>query len=374
VQGVAGFAGEVVTFAGRLLTVSRKRAAEIVTQLGGIAEPDLSVRTTLLVIGADSAAATTGTPTETDAKIRRAAERVHEPDAPRLLIVDEDAFCMRAGLITPAILRGQYYACGAIRSMYTAIRDEHLRYLEKWGVLRSVVRTPGETWFAFSDLAVIKQANDELARGAGVKGLLRTLAAEREGQLALDFHARGDGSPRIVHLAPRPERASAASKVGREPENTADLDAAEELFVQASRLDTDDATGRPAAMTAYRRALLLAPQLVPAMVNLGNMHYAEDQFAEAQALYVQAALTDPECFEAHFNLGNLLHDLGRFREAESAYREALRIDPQFADAHFYLAVTLEKQNRSPEARPYWKRYQDLAPQGEWAELAKEFTE
>ena len=86
------------------------------------------------------------------------------------------------------------------------------------------------------------------------------------------------------------------------------------------------------------------------------------------------ALADPDCLEAHFNLGNLLHDLGRFGEAERCYREALRIDAGFADAHFYLAVALEKQRRSGEARPHWKRYQELAPDGEWVELAKEFTE
>jgi tetratricopeptide (TPR) repeat protein len=154
----------------------------------------------------------------------------------------------------------------------------------------------------------------------------------------------------------------------------ADFEAAGRLFAEGSALDTGEVSSRAAAMAAYRRALLLAPHLVPAIVNLGNLHYAEDHFPEAQALYLEAALTDPDCFEAHFNLGNLLHDLGRFSEAEGAYREALRVDPACADAHFYLAVTLEKLRRSAEARPHWKRYQELAPDGEWVELAREFTE
>ena len=41
-------------------------------------------------------------------------------------------------------------------------------------------------------------------------------------------------------------------------------------------------------------------------------------------------------------------------------------------AHFYLAVTLEKLGASSEARPHWQTYRTLAPQGAWAELAKEF--
>jgi tetratricopeptide (TPR) repeat protein len=81
-----------------------------------------------------------------------------------------------------------------------------------------------------------------------------------------------------------------------------------------------------------------------------------------------------DCFEAHFNLGNILHDLGRFDRALVCYRDAVSLNPTYADAHFYLAVTLEKTGHSPEAKPHWKCYQELAPEGEWIELAREFSE
>ena len=83
---------------------------------------------------------------------------------------------------------------------------------------------------------------------------------------------------------------------------------------------------------------------------------------------------DPDCFEAHFNLGNIHHDLGRFDDALVCYRDAVALNPGYADAHFYLAVTLEKTGHSPEAKPHWKAYQELAPEGEWIELAREFPE
>jgi TolA-binding protein len=371
-----GFGGEVVTFVGRLLTMSRKQAAEIVARHGGVWEPDVTPRTTLVVAGAEAPgpAVANGADPEPDRRIRRAADRAQETGAsPR--IVSEDEFCERAGTLTPTALRTQHYPRSAIRGMYPAVGDEHLRYLEKWGLLRAVVRTPGETWFGFADLAVIKQASEELSRGASVKAILRAFTAERTGQLALDFQARSEPpSTRVVRLRARTGRPSIDDAPGPQTSATMDPEAAEALFVEASQLDTGEAASRPAAMAAYRRALLLAPQLVPALVNLGNLHYAEDHFPEAQALYVEAIIGDPDCFEAHFNLGNLLHDLGRFADAESCYREAIRIDPRFADAHFYLAVTLEKLRRSADARPHWKRYQELSPDGEWAELAKEFTD
>jgi hypothetical protein len=55
-------------------------------------------------------------------------------------------------------------------------------------------------------------------------------------------------------------------------------------------------------------------------------------------------------------------------------RGALAIAPGYADAHFYLAVTLEKLGRSSDAKPHWVSYRRLAPNGEWVELAREFSE
>ena len=66
--------------------------------------------------------------------------------------------------------------------------------------------------------------------------------------------------------------------------------------------------------------------------------------------------------------------LGRFTEAQLCYAESLKLNPFYADAHFYLAVTFEKMGASQEARPHWLAYQQLAPQGEWVALAKEFSD
>jgi tetratricopeptide (TPR) repeat protein len=128
------------------------------------------------------------------------------------------------------------------------------------------------------------------------------------------------------------------------------------------------------AAAAYRKALVVDPTLVPAIVNLANIHYARDELIEAQALYERAIGLDRHCFEAHFNVGNINHDLGRYDDALHCYRNAVALNPGYADAHFYLAVTLEKTGNSTEAKPHWKAYQELAPNGEWVELAREFSE
>ena len=63
-----------------------------------------------------------------------------------------------------------------------------------------------------------------------------------------------------------------------------------------------------------RHALEVDPYLVPALINLANIHYSRDEIAEAQALYERAISLESDVFEAHFNLGNILHDLGRYPE------------------------------------------------------------
>ena len=39
-----------------------------------------------------------------------------------------------------------------------------------------------------------------------------------------------------------------------------------------------------------------------------------------------------------------------------------------------IAQWLEKLGMSDDARPHWRAYRQLAPNGEWVELAREFSE
>jgi hypothetical protein len=36
---------------------------------------------------------------------------------------------------------------------YEHVRDDHLRYMEKWGLIRPVHRQHGDAYYAFTDLA-----------------------------------------------------------------------------------------------------------------------------------------------------------------------------------------------------------------------------
>ena len=293
--------------------------------------------------------------------------------------------------MTSSSAAGGPYTSRDIRSLYPSITENHLRYLEKWGLVR-VGAARGDRLYSFADLLTVKHAAAELEHGTPLRVVLRSLLAERQGQLELDFqpgHANAD-TPRakVVSLTARKERIEsiAASSISPGPGASCDasLDAyvgsdpqralAARYFAEGSRLDDGDGRKMEDAASAYRKALVVDPDLVPAIVNLANIHYARDELIEAQALYERGISLDPECFEAHFNLGNIHHDLGRYPHALTCYRAAVALNPEYPDAHFYLAVTLEKAGQSSEAKPHWRTYQDLAPHGEWADLASEFTD
>jgi tetratricopeptide (TPR) repeat protein len=367
------FRGDVVVFTGKLWSLGRREARAVVERSGGAAEEDVTLRTTVLVVGGETYP--DGVPdlrrlahdhSTHSQKLRRAAQ-LNAESANRIRVISEDDFCRLVGLPSVAELREKHYGQRDVLAMYRALREDHLRYLQKWGFIRPAFRNNADTFYSFSDLTLLRQVHHELQRGVSFRAVLRDLQAMRSGQLTLDF--RIDAHPaRIIALKPKEPAPRPA------PEWPREITGAEEYFLLGSLLDDGTPEHQEEAAQAYRRALEEDPDLVAALINLANIHYANDELAEAQALYERAILLDQSYFEAYFNLGNIHHDHGRYLEAERCYRAALLLNPQYPDAHFYLAVTLEKMGRSGEARQHWKHYQALAPQGEWVELAREFSD
>lgn len=382
--------GATVVFSGKLWSFGRKEARGLVEELGGATDEDVTVRTTLLVVGA--ASYPDGAPelsvllddTSTQSvKLRRVAQ-INAETPGRIRVLSEDEFCRLAGQPAVAERRTQHYGQKDVLAMYPALRLDHLRYLEKCGLIKPAFKNNADTFFGFSDLTTLRQLAGELQQGAALRAAVRTLQASRTGQLAFDF--RLDAQPaRIIDLRSRsgisPKRPSAAeadtsgtvSTLGT-GEGVRELSSAEQYFLMGSLLDDGSPERIEEAVKAYRRALDEDPDLVAALINLANIRYSRDELAEAQALYERAIVLDPTYFEAHFNLGNIHHDHARYGDAELSYRAALALNNAYPDAHFYLAVTLEKMGRSVDARAHWRAYERLAPKGEWVELAREFSD
>ena len=379
------FVDQTVVFTGKLSSLGRREAQALVERLGGTSADQVTSRTTMLVVGAEGFSRT-GAPksnrredgqAEKSNKVKK-AEEVNARSPGSVRILSEEDFCKLGGLPTADSLKQQLYSLRDIRELYSSVRDDQLRYLEKWGLICSVVRTNADAYYRFRDLLVIKQASVELQRRVPFRAVMRSLLAAREGQLALDFRpARSDAQPaKVVELPRRRSSASRVLDLSRVWPAVVDRESAlaARYFREGAELDEGDESQQQQAVIAYRKALVLDPNLVPALVNLANIHYARDELVEAQALYERALSLETECFEAHFNLGNIHHDLGQYGDAVKCYGDALGLNPTYADGHFYMAVTLEKLGQSKDAKPHWRAYQQLAPDGECVDLARELSE
>src|SRR5260370_34639025 len=86
-------------------------------------------------------------------------------------------------------LRRQFYGARDIRSLYPRVTDNHLRYLEKWGLIRQAAHPTTERFYTFTDLATIKQLAAELERDGPLKKVLRSLLAAHHGPLHPASHA-----------------------------------------------------------------------------------------------------------------------------------------------------------------------------------------
>src|SRR5438132_12900747 len=183
-MGLQPLAGQLVVFTGKLSSLGRKDARALVARLGGATAADVNAKTTMLIIGAEGF----GSPTGKSNKLKRAEElNAQAAASPSIRILSEAEFCTMAGVPTPDALKRQYHALRDVLARYRSLREDHLRYLVKCGVLRPVLRTNADTFFAFPDLSVIKQANDGLSQGITFRSVVRTLAAARQGQLEFDF-------------------------------------------------------------------------------------------------------------------------------------------------------------------------------------------
>ena len=155
------FSGQQVSLVGRLTLFSKRDARALVERLGGVFSTNLTPRSTIIVTGAEL-------PLDVPPGVHR--------------VLSEGDLCREAGLPDLETLRSRYYSARDLRGMYPTLRDDHLRYLEKWGLVRQVAGR-----YSFADLHIVKQAAGEVERGASLNAVLRAVSSEQEGPLAFDF-------------------------------------------------------------------------------------------------------------------------------------------------------------------------------------------
>ena len=101
--------------------------------------------------------------------------------------------------------------------------------------------------------------------------------------------------------------------------------------------------------------------------------YAAGKLKESVDMYRQALLEDPFYLPARYNLAVSYTGLGENSKARRQYSRLIRIEPDYAPAHLNRGILAYQENRgSPEAAHHLRRYLELEPESNQADLIKRY--
>jgi len=379
-------AGKRLAFAGRLASMPKREAAQLVRRHGAVVvdRPDPSVH--LIVVGEELPVGEGSDPEDLlDAATRQAI------DAGAIEVLNETQLWQRLGLVeleqgihrlyTPAML------AELVGVPVAVIRRWHRRGLIE--PVREVRRLP---YFDFQEVATARRLAELLAAGMSPASIEKKLAAlaryvpgvrrplaqlsvivegkeillrqgdgliEPGGQMRFDFEAAGaeplgrGASARAP--AAEDESALSAALPGQMVQMAAELEEAGQLEQAAEMIRAAMAAGGPQAEYSFQLAELL---------------YRQGDLAGARERYYVAIELDEDYVEARANLGCVLAELGQHDLAVAAFQGALAYHRDYADVHYHLARLLDALGRPEEAGACWRSFLELAPDSPWAEQAR----
>lgn len=380
-----------IAFVGKLASMARREAAQIVRSHGAIVleRPDASAD--LVVVGEHDLPLpeTEGFDEWFDDATRQAAEEG------RLQVVTETQLWQRLGLVeqqadihrlyTPAMLAELLHVPVAV------IRRWHRRGLIV--PVREVRRLP---YFDFQEVAAARHMAELLSAGMSPRTIEKRLAAlarylpgvERPlAQLSVIVQGRqillrqGDGL-----IEPGGQWRFDFDGWDREPpDETADAAAAthaarplsepiviptmpDQMCRLAAELEEDGQLAAAAEM--YRAALAAAGPSAEVCFQVAELLYRQGDLAGARERYYMAVELDEDYVEARANLGCVLAETGQSELAVAAFEGALKYHPDYADVHYHLARTLDDAGHAARAAEHWRAFLALAPDNPWAEEAQ----
>jgi tetratricopeptide (TPR) repeat protein len=369
-------AGQQVAFTGRLASMSRRAAAELVAQLGGMFSAAVNRGTSLVVVGRE------GWPLRPDGRLTRKLRRAHQliRQGQALAIVPEEQFLKRIGAQSA---ENQFCRESTVAEL-TGLLALPRRKIESWercGLIRPSGHENGLARYDFRQVAAVRSLVRLLSAGVQPKRLFRNLRqleswiAGDAGHHELLMRLLYDGR----RLFLRTDRGQLVETTGQmllefEAEDASAtvpwqrvIDS-DRLFEEAARLEQEG--DLQAAASRYRQLLLEEGPDPDVCFNLANVLYSLGEKQAAIERFYEAVSLDREYADAWHNLGNMLAEQNRHDEALAALRRAVAIEPDYGDAHYALADTLEQLGRFDEARPHWKAYVSEEQSGPWADYAR----
>ena len=403
-------AGEQLVFLGKLTSMTRQEACELVREHGGTVLSDglndENATATLVVIGDNQPDLSSALQTD-KLSHQRLAEEVA---AGRTQLLHESELWQRLGLVhdedgehhvvhhavqrlyTPSMLaellgvpaaairrwhrRGTLHACQSVRRLpYFNFAEvavaRHLATLHNAGCSLAVIdrkltelhRSMPEVARPLCDPAVVVSGRQLfLRRGDDL--------AEPGGQLLIDFDKPTEiDEPQEVLLSVAEGLQQSQFAQGEATETLSTFD---QLQLDALKWEDQGELGR--AVETYRTLLMAAGPKAEIHFALADLLYRMGDLAAARERFYAAIELDEEYVEARASLGCVLAEHGELDLAVAAFEGALAFHADYADVHYHLANALDRLQKNDEAEFHWRTFLALAPESPWAEMARERLE
>jgi tetratricopeptide (TPR) repeat protein len=367
--------GKHVAFTGRLASMTRAEAAELVQAHGGHFVAMVNRRTSFLVIGQD------GWALQKDGRLTnklRTARSLQQAGY-GIKVVSEEELLTQLGSRTPTEGVRRLYSIAEL-SRLLKIPGNRLRAWVKSGLIHAVETEHGISHFDYSQVVSAKTLCDLIQAGVKSDRLKRSMRQlqrwvknleEPMQQLAI-LERDGELLVRLENGLAEPTGQRCFDFADPVDGETVSLSQpivpADEWFELGC--EHEDAQRFDEAVKAYRQALLTGGPNPTLCFNLANALYALGEKGPASERFYQAVELKPDFVEAWNNLGTALADLGQHEDSLAAYRKALELEPSYADAHYNLADLLEEMGRASEACRHWQAYVQQDPHSEWGRHAR----
>ncbi len=385
--------GRRVAFVGKLASMSKRDAGQLVRRYGATVADKLDQSVDLVVVGEDGLPI--GDVSDVDDLLDESARRAAEQGS--LEILTETELWHRMGLVeleqdvhrlyTPAML------AELLNVPVAVIRRWHRR-----GLIVPVREVRRLAYFDFQEVSAARRLAELLAAGMSPRAIEKKLEAlsrllpgvqrplaqlsviiqgkeillrqgdgliEPGGQLRFDFEAAENEGESALAATQESADVLSLAQQARAGETAISPD---EMCHLATELEEE---GHLEAAAEMYRAVLAATGPHPeTCFQVAELLYRLGDLAGARERYYMTIELDEDYVEARANLGCVLEESGEKELAVAAFEGALACHPDYADVHYHLARTLEELDHACEARPHWQAFLDLAPDSPWADQAR----
>jgi tetratricopeptide (TPR) repeat protein len=254
------------------------------------------------------------------------------------------------------------WAAGKVRGWYGHDAQGHQNYAQTLHAARTNSADAQERL-----LALVGDHNQPaIARATAVSELGHRLTPQSFPAVS---EALGDADPLVraaaleaLNPVPPPQRWQTAHQLLRDPVRVVRALAGDALVgIPAGQIPSKEQAGHQKASEEYLAAQQLNADVPGSQVNIGNFHAARGDAALAEQAYREALALDPNWLPATVNLSDFYRQTGRDAEGEAVLREGLARQPKAASLHHSLGLLLVRQKNLPQALASLKQAVELEP-------------